>query len=107
MDRSPFTPPKSEYDVLVNNHGCNIQEMYTVEDPVAQTPPSEFLLLPSLHCLYKANVRNQEPNNNRGTSSIGFSYTKNHSNEIDPIPPVWSEVSTTNGINVIGSGLWR
>jgi hypothetical protein len=33
---------KSEYDVLVNNHGCIIQEMYTVQ--AAQAPPSECLL---------------------------------------------------------------
>jgi hypothetical protein len=32
---------KSEYDVLVNNHAYIIQEMYTVQDPAAQTPPSE------------------------------------------------------------------
>jgi hypothetical protein len=47
-------------DVLVNNHVCIIQEMYTVQDPEAQTPPSECLLVPSLHCLYKGHVRNQE-----------------------------------------------
>ena len=38
-----------------------VQEMYTVQDPETQTPPSEFLLLPPLHYLHKANVRNQEP----------------------------------------------
>ncbi len=32
-----------------------------MQDPVVQAPPSELLLLPPLHCLYKANVRNQEP----------------------------------------------
>ena len=52
---------KSEYDVLLNKHGCIVQEMYTVQDPAAQAPPSEFLLLPPLNCLYKANVRNQDP----------------------------------------------
>ena len=51
----------SEYDVLVNKYGYLVQEMYTVGDPETQDPPSEFLLLPSLHCLYKDNVRNQEP----------------------------------------------
>ena len=35
-----------------------MQEVYTVEDQ--PPPPSEFLLLPSLEGLYKANVRNQE-----------------------------------------------
>jgi hypothetical protein len=35
--------------------------MYTVQDLEAQSPPSEFVVLPSLHCLYKANVQNQEP----------------------------------------------
>jgi hypothetical protein len=52
---------KREYEVLVNKHGCLVREMYTVQDPPAQAPPSEFLLLPPLNCLYKANVRNQEP----------------------------------------------
>jgi len=52
---------KREYGVLVNKHGCLVQEMYTVQDPPAQTPPSEFLLLPPLNCFHKANVRNQEP----------------------------------------------
>jgi hypothetical protein len=52
---------KREYDVLVNKHGCIVQEMYTVQDPVSQVPPSEFLLLLTLHGLYKTNVRNQEP----------------------------------------------
>jgi hypothetical protein len=47
---------KSEYEVLVNKHGCIMQGMYKVHDPAAQAPPSEFLLLPPLHCLYKANV---------------------------------------------------
>jgi hypothetical protein len=32
-----------------------------VQDPAAQVLPSECLLLPPLHCLHKANVRNQEP----------------------------------------------
>ena len=51
---------KREYDILVNNHGCLVQEMYTVQDPPA--PPSDImgLLLPPLKCLYKANVRIQE-----------------------------------------------
>jgi hypothetical protein len=51
---------KSQYDVLVNQHGYIIQEMYTMQDPSAQTPPLQFLLLPPLHYLHKANVRNQE-----------------------------------------------
>ena len=50
---------KREYEVLINNHGCKVQEAYTVQD---QPPPrSEFLLLPPLDGLYKTNVRNQEP----------------------------------------------
>jgi hypothetical protein len=50
---------KRKYEVLVNNRGCLVQEMYTVQDhPPA---PSEILLSPPLDCLYKANVRNQEP----------------------------------------------
>jgi hypothetical protein len=47
---------KSKYDVLVYKHGYIIQEMYTVEDPVTLSPPSEFLLLPTLNCLHKTNV---------------------------------------------------
>ena len=50
---------KREYEVLINNHGCKVQEAYTVQDQ--PPPPSEFLLLPPLDGLYKANVRNQEP----------------------------------------------
>ena len=46
---------KSEYDVLVSSHGWIVQEMYTVQDPVTQAPPSECLLLPPLNCLCKAN----------------------------------------------------
>ena len=45
---------KSEYDVLVNKYGCIVQEMYTVQDPAAQVPPYEFLILSPLHCLHKA-----------------------------------------------------
>jgi hypothetical protein len=30
---------KSEYDVLVINHGYIVQEMYTVQDPETQEPP--------------------------------------------------------------------
>jgi hypothetical protein len=33
----------TEYDVLVNKHGCLVKEMYTVQDPSDQTVPSEFL----------------------------------------------------------------
>jgi hypothetical protein len=51
---------KIEYDVLVNKHRCIIKELYTVQDPVVQTSPSECLLLPPLHCLHKTNVWNQE-----------------------------------------------
>jgi hypothetical protein len=47
-----------EYEVLVNNYGCKVQEMYTVQDH--PPPPSEFLLLPPLDSLYEAYVRNQE-----------------------------------------------
>ena len=61
MDRSHLLYLKSEYDVLVNKHGYIVQETYMVQDPTTQIPPSEFLLLQSLHCLYNANVRNQEP----------------------------------------------
>jgi hypothetical protein len=50
---------RREYDILVNNHGYLVQEMYTVQDP--PDPPSDVLLLPPLKCLYKANVRMQEP----------------------------------------------
>jgi hypothetical protein len=37
---------KREYDILVNEHGCFVQEMYTVQDPPA--PPSEIILLSPL-----------------------------------------------------------
>jgi hypothetical protein len=47
-----------QYEVLVKDHGCQVQEMYTVQDH--PPPPSEFLLLPPLDGLYKTNVRNQE-----------------------------------------------
>ncbi len=49
---------KMEYEVLVNNYGCKVQEMYMLQDH--PPPPSEFLLLPSLGSLYKVYVRNQE-----------------------------------------------
>lgn len=48
---------KREYDILVDKYGCTVQEMFTIQDP--PVPPSE-LLLPSLKCLYKVNVRIQE-----------------------------------------------
>jgi len=48
---------KMEYEVLVNNYGCKVQEMYTVQDH--PPPPSEFLLLPPLDDLYQTYVRNQ------------------------------------------------
>ena len=54
-----FLHLKMEYEVLVNNYGCKVQEMYTVQDH--PPPPSEFLLLPPLDDLYKDYVRNQEP----------------------------------------------
>jgi hypothetical protein len=44
---------KMGYDVLVNKYGCKVQEMYTVQD---HPPPTEVLLLPSLHTLYKTHV---------------------------------------------------
>ena len=49
---------KSEYGVLLNEHDCKVQEMYTVQDQ--PPPPSEILLLPPLECLCKAHARNQE-----------------------------------------------
>ena len=49
---------KTGYDVLVKEHDCKVQEMYTVQDH--PPPPSEFLLLPPLDSLYKVYVRNQE-----------------------------------------------
>jgi hypothetical protein len=62
-DSESWTAPhlfqlKREYEVLAKDHGCQVQEMYTVQDH--PPPPSEFLLLPPLDGLYKANVRNQE-----------------------------------------------
>jgi hypothetical protein len=52
---------KREYEVFVNKCGFLVQEMYTVEDPPDQDPSPDFLLLPPFNCLYKTNVRNQEP----------------------------------------------
>jgi hypothetical protein len=49
---------KTGYDVLVNEHDCKGQEMYTVEDHPPS--PNESLLLPSLDSIYKVHVRNQE-----------------------------------------------
>ncbi len=49
---------KMEYEVLVNNYWCKVQEMYTTQDH--PPPPSEFLLLPPLDSLYKTYVQNQE-----------------------------------------------
>ena len=44
---------KMDYPVLVNEYGCKVQEMYTVQD---HPPPTEVLLLPSLDTLYKTHV---------------------------------------------------
>jgi hypothetical protein len=49
---------KKGYDILLNNHNCKVQEMYTVEDHPPS--PNEFLLLPPLERIYKTHVRNQE-----------------------------------------------
>jgi hypothetical protein len=49
---------KMEYEVLINEYGCKVQEMYTVQDH--PHPPSDFLLLSLLDSLYKDYVRNQE-----------------------------------------------
>jgi hypothetical protein len=37
------------YDILLNNHNCKVQEMYTVQDHPPS--PNEFLLLPPLESL--------------------------------------------------------
>ena len=37
---------QSEYDILVDNYGCSVQKMFTVQDPSA--PPSVILLLSPL-----------------------------------------------------------
>ena len=49
---------KMGYDILVNNHDCKVQEMYTVQEHPPS--PNESLLLPPLESLYKTHVRNQE-----------------------------------------------
>jgi hypothetical protein len=49
---------KMDDPVLVNEYGCKVQEMYTVQDH--PPPPNESLLLPPLNSLYKTHVRNQE-----------------------------------------------
>jgi hypothetical protein len=49
---------KKCYDILLNNHNCKVQEMYTVQDHPPS--PNEFLLLPPLESLHKTYVRNQE-----------------------------------------------
>jgi hypothetical protein len=49
---------KMGYDILLNNHNCKVQEIYTVQDHPPS--PNEFLLLPPLESLYKTHVRNQE-----------------------------------------------
>jgi hypothetical protein len=46
---------KMDYPVLVNTYGCEVQEMFTVEDH-----PPPLLILPTLDILYKVHVRNQE-----------------------------------------------
>ena len=40
-----FLQLKREYEVLVKDHGCQVQKMYTVQDH--PPPPSEFLELSS------------------------------------------------------------
>jgi hypothetical protein len=45
---------KMEYDVLMTENRCKVQEMYTVQDH--PPPPPEFLLLPPLGSLYKDHV---------------------------------------------------
>jgi hypothetical protein len=45
---------KTGYDVLVNEHDCKVQEMYTVQDHPPS--PNESLLLPSLDSIYKDHV---------------------------------------------------
>jgi hypothetical protein len=49
---------KKGYDILLNNHNCKVQEMYTVQDHPSY--PNEFLLLPPLQSLHMTHVRNQE-----------------------------------------------
>ena len=49
---------KREYEILVDEYGCVVQEMFTVQDPPA--PPSDTLVLPPLKCLYEDNGRIQE-----------------------------------------------
>jgi hypothetical protein len=44
-----FLNLKTGYDILLNNHNCNVQEMYTVQDHPPS--PNEFLLLPPLESL--------------------------------------------------------
>jgi hypothetical protein len=46
---------KWEYEVLVNNHGYLVQEMYTVQDP--SDPPSEIFLLSLLKYFSKLQVQ--------------------------------------------------
>jgi hypothetical protein len=53
-----FLNLKTGYDILVNNHNCKVQEIYTVQDHPPS--PNEPLLLPPLDSLHKAHVRNQE-----------------------------------------------
>ena len=53
-----FLNLKTGYDILVNDHNCKVQEIYTVQDHPPS--PNESLLLPPLDSLYKANVRNPE-----------------------------------------------
>ena len=48
---------KGEYDILVDQFACIVQEMYTVQDPSA--PPSDNLS-PPLKCLHTATVRIQK-----------------------------------------------
>ncbi len=49
---------KTGYDILLNNHNCKVQEMYTVQDHPPS--PNEFLLLSPLESLHKTHVRNLE-----------------------------------------------
>ena len=59
---------KKECEVLVNNYGCKVQEMYTVQGH--PPPPSEFLLLPPLDSLYKVYMRNPLPLANNDHASV-------------------------------------
>jgi hypothetical protein len=45
---------KTGYDILLNNHNCKVQEMYTVQDHPPS--PNESLLLPPLESLCKTHV---------------------------------------------------